>query len=476
MGRNTDRMNALDVWFLNVEDSCDMLHIGSVGVFEGPPPSYPELLDLTERRLPQVPRYRQRVKRVPFDLARPVWVDDPDFSLPYHVRHTALPAPGGPAQLQALVSRLMAQPLDHRRPLWENWLVEGLGDGRWALITKVHHCLVDGVAGTGLIGRILSAAPDDEPGAWQPWTPAEEPATPGLVGTAVSERFGEVGDLVRGAGSLLRRPARLARTVASRARGAVELLRISDLTPSTSLNGPIGPHRNWTWVTTSHEDVRRIRTALGGTHNDVALAAITRGLRDLLRERHELAGVDVVRTLVPVSIRAEDEHGQLDNRVAAIFADLPVGEGDPVERLRLVRGEMRRRKEAGGTDAVALLVDGTGLTPPWTLRLGMAAITRVFQRTGQRMVNTVTTNVPGPPIPLYLLGRRLEEIYPYVPIAEAIRIGVAIYTYDGQVTFGLTGDQATTDDLGVLARGIEDGVLELVRAAEHRAAVATGVS
>lgn len=475
MGTRTDRMNALDVWFLNIEDHCDMLHIGSVGVFEGPPPSYPELLDLVERRLPQVPRYRQRVRRVPFDLARPVWVDDPDFSLRYHVRHTALPAPGGRAQLQGLVSRVMSQPLDHRRPLWETWLVEGLEDGRWAMLVKVHHCLVDGVAGTGLIGTILSAAPDDDPGAWRPWQPAQEPPRSGLLREAAGDRLAEVGDLVRGAGAMLRRPVTTARMVTGRARGAVELLRIIDLTPPTSLNGPIGPHRHWTWATASHDDVRRVRAAFGGTHNDVVLAAITRGFRDLLRERHELAGVDVVRTLVPVSIREDDAYGLLDNRVAAMFADLPVGEGDAVERLRLIRTEMRRRKQAGGRDAVALLVDGTGLTPPWALRLGMGAITRVFQRTGQRMVNTVTTNVPGPPIPLYLLGRRLEEIYPYVPIAEAIRIGVAIYTYDGQVTFGLTGDEATTEDLDVLARGIEDGMLELVRAAEHRTAVA-GVS
>jgi diacylglycerol O-acyltransferase / wax synthase len=470
MGTHADRMNALDVWFLNIEDPSDMLHIGSVGVFEGPPPRYPELLDLVERRLPQVPRYRQRVQRVPFDLARPVWVDDPEFSLRYHVRHTALPAPGGPVQLQALVTRIMAQPLDHRRPLWETWLVEGLEDGRWAMITKVHHCLVDGVAGTGLLGTVLSASPDEEPGAWRAWRPQEEPARAGLLREAVTDRLTEVGEVLRGAGAMLRQPRRSVGTATARARGAVELLRIADLTPATSLNGPIGPHRNWTWATASHHDVRRIRAALGGTHNDVVLAAVTRGFRDLLRERHELAGVDVIRTLVPVSIRGDHEHGRLDNRVAAMFADLPVAEGDAVERLRLVHQEMRRRKEAGGTDAVALLVDGTGLTPPWTLRLAMGAITRVFQRTGQRMVNTVTTNVPGPPIPLYLLGRRMQEIYPYVPIAEAIRIGVAIYTYDGAITFGLTGDQATTEDLEVLASGIEDGMLELVRAAEHRQA------
>ena len=468
MGANGDRMNPLDVWFLHVEDPCDQLHIGSVGVFEGPPPAYPELLDLIERKLPQVQRYRQRVRRVPLDLARPVWVDDPHFSLRHHVRHTALPAPGSNAQLQDLVGRVMSQALDHQRPLWETWLVEGLEGGRWAVVSKVHHCLVDGVAGVDLVATLLSLTPEAGVEQWQPWSPQPGPAPHRLVRDALGDRLADLGEVARGAAELVRDPDRSLRTAARNVRGAAELLRLADLTPRTSLTGPIGPHRRWTSATADLTDVERIREAFGGTCNDVFLTAVTRGLRDLLRERHELDGVDVLRTLVPVSLRRDGERGQLDNRVAAMFARLPIGVGDPVDRLTAVRTEMQRLKESGEDDATALLVASSGLTPPWLLRLGMGAITRVVQRTGQRAVNTVTTNVPGPPIPLYLLGHRLVEVHPYVPIAEGIRVGVAILTYDGRVGFGLTGDAATTEDLAVLARGIEDGVRELVQAADHR--------
>ncbi len=460
-------MNPLDVWFLHLEDDSDQLHIGSVGVFEGPTPPFAEMLDLVERKLPKVPRYRQRVQRVPMDLARPIWVDDPDFALSYHVRHTALPAPGGDAELQALVGRLMSQPLDHRRPMWEMWQIDGLSDGRWAVVSKVHHCLVDGIAGTDLVATILNLTPDEEPGAWQPWTPVPGPSTAALVRDAAGERLEEIGGLVRGFGSALRRPGRSLDTATSYARGAAELLRLGRFPSRTSLNGPIGPHRRWMWASTTHDDVRQVQAAFGVKHNDVVLAAIARGFRDLLRERHELGEVSELRTIVPVSLRGTGD-GQMDNKVSAMFTSLPVGEGDAVARLTAVSSEMVRLKGSGEADATALLVASTSLAPPWVMRLGLGALTRIVQRTGQRAVNTVTTNVPGPPVPLYLLGRRLMEIHPYVPIAEGLRVGIAIYTYDGNISFGLTGDTATTEDLGVLARGIEDGVRELVLASTRR--------
>ncbi|MDX1620814.1 MAG: WS/DGAT domain-containing protein, partial [Nitriliruptorales bacterium] len=227
-------------------------------------------------------------------------------------------------------------------------------------------------------------------------------------------------------------------------------------------------HRRWTWAAADFSDIARIRERFGGTVNDVVLAAITRGFRDLLIERHELDHRRMVRTLVPVSIRTADEHGNLDNRVAAMFADLPVGVADPVHRLVSVQDELSRLKHSGERSATEMLVALSGWAPPVALGLGMRAATRFAQNVGQRAVNTVTTNVPGPPVPLYLLGRRMLEAYPFVPIGEGVRIGVAIFTYEGRVAFGLTGDYNTTPDLGVLASGIEDGVLELVQAAEHR--------
>ena len=467
-----DRMNPLDVWFLHVENDVNHMHIGSVGIFEGPVPGYPRVLDLIERKLPLVPRYRQRVTRVPLDLARPVWVDDPHFSLQYHVRHTALPAPGDSEQLRALASRIMSQPLDRARPLWELWMVEGYGDDRWAAVSKVHHAMVDGVAGTDLLAMILGVEPEPELPAWEPWQPDAAPSRARLVRDAVAEPLTNVAELGRVARARVRPLRKAVRTVTRNLRGGAELAGLFRLTPPSSLNGPIGPHRRWAWAGADFIDVERIREAYGGTVNDVVLTAITRGFRDLLQARRELSRRNTVRSLVPVSVRHADEHGNLDNRVAALFADLPVAIADPVQRFLAVQNELGRLKRSGERSATELLISLSGWAPPAALGLGMRTATRFAQQVGQRAVNTVTTNVPGPPLPLYLLGRRMVEAYPFVPIAEGVRIGIAIFSYEGRITFGVTGDYDTTSDLDLLTHGIEDGVLELVQAAEHRGALA----
>ncbi|MDQ1438645.1 MAG: diacylglycerol O-acyltransferase / wax synthase [Acidimicrobiaceae bacterium] len=448
-----DRMSPLDASFLHIENENNHMHIASVAIFEGPAPDCAEVMAMVESKLTLVPRYRQKVRFVPLELGRPLWVDDPHFNLGYHVRATALPHPGGDQQLRNLVGRVMSQQLDRSKPLWEMWMVEGLEDGHWALLSKTHHAMVDGVSGTDLLSVVLDteASPARQPVA--EFEPEPEPNRLRLVADALRDRLANPYEQYR----VVRSATRQVRDVARGLRSMAGLVRP---TPSSTLNGPIGPHRTWAWARSSLADVKTVRGALGGTVNDVVLAAITRGFRDLLIGRGE--GVDrVVRTLVPVSVRSEAERGTYNNKVSAMFAALPVGIEDPTERLDAIKEQMTGLKESKQAVAGEVLTSLTGFAPPQLLALG----TRVFSRVQQRNVNTVTTNVPGPQYPLYAVGRRMLEAFPYVPLAGSVRIGVAIFSYNGLLNFGITGDLDTAPDIEVLARGIEEGMAELVKLA-----------
>ncbi|HLM95156.1 MAG TPA: wax ester/triacylglycerol synthase family O-acyltransferase [Acidimicrobiales bacterium] len=454
-----ERLSPLDASFLHVEDDVSHMHIAAIGIFEGPSPRYSAVVDMVRGKLPLVPRYRQVVRFVPLDLGRPVWVDDPHFNIDYHLRHTALPAPGGEAELRALVGRVMAQQLDRSKPLWEIWVVEDLEHGRWALISKTHHALVDGVAGSDLLAVMMDTSPQPTPPVEDDWHPRPAPSGMTLA-------IGATTDLVRSPYEqfrALRASTRVPRAALSRAgevaHGLSSLAGLVRPTPISSLNGPLGPHRRYAWASTTVDDIKRVRKGLGGAFNDVVLAAITNGFRELLRSRGE--SVDrVVRTLVPVSVRPRGPgamavgDGTFENKVSAMFAMLPVGIDDPAERLRAIAVQMAGLKESKEAVAGEALTSLSGFAPPMLLALGM----RLATRFAQRNVNTVTTNVPGPQLPLYVAGRRMITAYPYVPLAGQVRIGLAIFSYDGQVTFGITGDWDTTEDLDVLAHGIENGM------------------
>lgn len=461
---SADRLSPLDASFLHVEDDVSHMHIGAVGIFEGPPPPFGEIVSMIEGKLPLVPRYRQVVRFVPFDLGRPVWADDPHFNIDYHLRRTALPAPGGDTELRALVGRVMAQQLDRAKPLWEIWVVEGLEGGMWAMITKTHHALVDGVAGTDLLAVVLDTSPEPTHGVPDDWHPAPVPSRTRLAIGALADLALSPYEQFRA----IRASTRLSRRAISQAgdivRGLSAYAGLVRPTPVSSLNGPLGPHRRYEWASTTVDDVKMIRKGLGGTFNDVVLAAITAGFRELLLSRGE--SVDrVVRTLVPVSVRARSGSGlavgdgSLHNRVSAMFAELPVGLDDPVDRLRTITKQMEGLKDSKEALAGEALTSLSGFAPPMLLALGMRLATRVAQRN----VNTVTTNVPGPQVPLYVIGRKMIRAYPYVPLAGQVRVGVAIFSYDGLVTLGLTGDRDTASDLNVLRRGIEEGMDELLR-------------
>jgi diacylglycerol O-acyltransferase / wax synthase len=461
------RMNALDTTFLDVEDSVSHMHIGAIGLFEGPPPSQAQASAWVLGKLPLVPRYRQTIRRPPLSLGRPVWADDQCFNLNYHLRRTALPAPGGEQELRRLVGRIMSQQLDRGKPLWEMWLVEGLDEGRWALILKIHHALVDGVAGSDLLSILLDPDPDSQAPPVKPWRP--RPAT----GAA---------ELLAGAlASNVMIPVRLTRATLAAPRRA--LARAVEATqgllgygqtfaPSAStLNGPLGPHRRWTWARASLAEIKQVRAVQGGTVNDVVLTCIAGGFRELLLARGKSLERPV-RTLVPVSVRSEDQHGELNNRVTAMFADLPVDIDDPVLRLHAVSRQLAELKHSHEREAGEVLVSLADIaTPPLLLALGERLATRV----PQRGVNTVTTNVPGPRVPLYACGRRMVEAFPYVPLGGHVTIGVAIFSYAGACTFGVTGDLDLAPDIDVLAAGIEKTLAGLLaRSRPKRAGAARG--
>jgi diacylglycerol O-acyltransferase / wax synthase len=461
-----ERMSAVDAGFYYIEDENVPMHVGSVAVFEGPAPAYGDLVRLLVTKLPQVPRYRQRVRGIALHLGRPVWHDDEHFQILYHVRHTAVPAPGNAEQLRNLAGRVFAQRLDTAKPLWEMWLVDGLKDGRWAIISKVHHCMVDGIAGMDMATVLLDSNSDPEPpAAVAPWTPQPSPSTVRMVVSGIRDAVLEpLQQLARVPGLVRNLPTR--QEVICYSRGLMASARRMARPSAWALNGPVGPHRRWEWAQADVNDVKLVRSTFGGTVNDVVLAAITRAFRDLLAARGELTDGQVVRSLVPVSVRAKHERGMLNNRISAVLVNLPVGEPDPVARLACLREQMddlKGNRQAVGAQALTELA---GFAAPTLLAMG----TRLIFQYPQSLMQTVTTNVPGPRFPMHLLGRRLVEIFPYVPIAYNLRISIGIISYLGQLNFGISADFDTVPDIGVLSQGIRDGFAELRERATPAAA------
>ncbi|MGH3388548.1 MAG: WS/DGAT/MGAT family O-acyltransferase [Actinomadura sp.] len=449
-------MSALDAGFLFAERENTPLHIASVTVFEGPAPAYGDLIRLILAKLSQVPRYRQRVRTVPLNLGRPVWVDDPHFQILYHVRHTAVPSPGGTEELRNLAGRVLAQHLDFDKPLWELWLVEGLAGGRWAIIVKVHHCVVDGVGASDLMTSLFDLTPDmHRPGEPQAWAPEKVPSPASIALGGLRDSITEPVRRLAGLPALVRRAgdARQFRSFLSGLPRSV--LRLSHHT-APSLGGPIGPHRRWSWLQTDLDRVKAIRNTLGGTVNDVILAAVTRGFGDLLDSRGELTGETRVRSLVPVSVRGAEAHGRLDNRISCLVVTLPCGEPDPLHRLALLRAQMDDLKQTHQAVGAEALVGLAGFAP--TL---LALASRATLAAARPLFQTVTTNVPGPNFPLYVMGRKAIELYPYVPIAAGVCVSTGIFSYLGRLFFGITGDFDAMPDLDVLTEGIAAGFTEL---------------
>ena len=463
-----DTLSTLDAEFLHLEDGIAHMHIAGGCVFTGPPPTIDELSRLVEGTLHQIPRYRQRVRSVPFELGRPIWADDSHFELGYHIRRTALPGPGDDAAFCALMGRLMSQELDRDRPLWEMWLVEGVEGGRWALIFKVHHCLVDGVAGVGLLEVLLDLDPTTETPAPVPWEPAPEPNGAVKVLGAWAGLARDVATTARGVPGAVLDPVSTAQAAASTVRGLARWVSHLGATSPLSVEGSIGPHRSWAHAKVSLSEVKAVGKAFGATVNDVVLAAVTSGYRDLLLQRGDDVDAAVLRSLVPVSTRRADGHGVLDNRVSALLYELPMSVADPVERLHLVQQQIGALKGSPMAQAGATLTEIGDLAPPAAIGTVSRLVTRAMRRLPQRSINTVTTNVPGPQFPLYCLGREMVEYRPFVPIFHGVRVGTAVLSYNGTMYFGVTGDFATTPRVDVVADGAVRAVHELRKQVRRR--------
>jgi diacylglycerol O-acyltransferase len=457
-----DRLTGLDSSFLHLEDASAHMHVASVMLFEGDPPAYDELLEAIERRLHLVPRYRQKLAFVPLGQGRPRWVDDPHLNLRYHVRSTALPSPGSEQQLRELAGRVFAQQLDRDKPLWELWLAEGLEGGRFALLAKTHHALVDGISGMDIASVLFDAsaepaAPTD-PGPR--WLPRPLPSRSQLLGEALLERATVPAELARSVRALFRAPRRVLGSVRDAAVG-VGAMAWTGLNPAppSPYNGSIGPHRRFTWTRAELADLRAIKEALGGTVNDVVLATVAGALGRHLRRRGQSTDGVELKAMVPVSVRGEPEQGALGNRVAAMMAPLPVWCQEPVARLDIVREQLKDLKRGGQAVGAQVLTELSGFAPPTIM--GQAA--RMMSR--QRFFNLVVTNVPGPQFPLYLLGREMIDPFPMVPLAKGQGLGVALLSYNGRINFGLVGDYELLWDIDELALDVRESLAELAAAA-----------
>lgn len=461
-----ERLQPLDVSFLYLEGPTTPMHVGGLAVFEPPADGfdYDRFVDLIERRIALVPRYRQKIKSVPGHLANPVWVDDNEFDLGYHVRRSALPKPGSDEQLRELVARVQSRPLDRHRPLWEMYLVEGLVDGRFAVIQKTHHAMVDGISAIDIGQVILDTTPVPRDVTEDLWMPRPEPGAVALVADAL-------GDLVRRPTSVvdtIRIGIADARNVTSRLTAAVggvlSAARVAARpAPSSPLNVDIGAQRRFAVARTDLEDYRLVRKHLGGTVNDVVLATVAGALRGWLLSRGEaVTPATTVRAMVPVSVRGDSEAGQLGNRVSSYLVDLPVGEPNAVVRLSQVGYAMKAHKESGQSVGAEALVALSGFAPPTLHALGARAANS-FTR---RLFNVVVTNVPGPQFPLYAAGAKMLEMFPVVPLAAGQALSIGLTSYDGGVYFGLNADRDAMFDADVLGSLIEESLAELVMAAE----------
>jgi WS/DGAT/MGAT family acyltransferase len=467
-GSHLDRLTAIDASFLTNETASSHMHIGGLLIFEGPAPDYVDLVEHVRGRLTKVPRFRQRLVTPPLEAGRPLWADDVNFNLTYHVRHTALPAPGGESQLKRLAGRVFSQQLDRSKPLWEMWLVQGLERQRFALLTKTHHAMVDGISGVDIGTVLFDLEPIPGPApAEDDWAPEPLPSTAHLVARGATDAAAAPIRLAEHAAEAVRHPERAARRVAEALEGVAEVAgALADPAPDVPLNQPIGPHRRFALVHSHLDTFKQIKDTFGGTVNDVVLAVVTGALRRWLKERGVRTEGLELRALVPVSIRAEDEHGNLGNKLAAMRGPLPVYLEDPVRRLRVVSEQMeglKRSKQALGAEVIARFND---FAPPTLL----AQASRLNFST--RLFNLIVTNVPGPQFPLYVLGRQLEEVFPIAFLPENHALAVAIMSYNGRISFGLLADYDSMDDVEEIATGVEEALAELKEAASAAAAPA----
>ena len=461
-----ERLTALDNSFLLLEKSSSQMHVASTMIFDAGPLRRPDggidaeaILDHIAAALDRIPRYRQKLMYVPIEDG-PVWVDDDQFNLDYHIRHTALPRPGTDAQLKRLSARVMEQRLDRRRPLWEMWIVEGLEDGRFAIISKVHHCMIDGVSGVDLLEILMSPEPSREIPEPRHFIPRPLPSRLELVEDELRRRVRLGLRALIDLPNLLNEIRDDRSQLVHRLRALAETLGASygRATP-TPLNQPIGPHRRFDWLTMQLAEFKALRKVLGGSLNDLVLTVVTGAVRRFLERRQVNPAEIAFRIMAPVSVRDESERGALGNRVSAWFVELPIGEPDPcaqLEKIRRITTELKSRRQAVGA---AALTEVAEWTPSTLLALGARNVTRVLP------FNMVVTNVPGPQFPMYTLGARLLEVHPQVPLLDNLGLGIALMSYNGKLCWGFNADYDVVPDLAGFVAGVRSSFEALQEAA-----------
>lgn len=466
-----DRLSALDSMFLQIEDANVHMHVAAVALFETGPLANPDgtlaierIRGMIESALEVSPRFKQKLDYVPV-TGDPVWIDDARFNLAYHVRHTSLPKPGSMRMLKRLAGRILSQKLDRSKPLWEFWVVEGVEDDKFAIIGKAHHCMVDGISGFDILGGMLRLDPDPTVTQPEKWYPRPAPTPARLLLEEIRRRASLPFSLIAAVPDVIRHPLDIADDVRETLAGLRETVNAGlQPTVSTPLNPEIGPYRRFDWTRTEIAAIKEVRSQLGGTLNDVVLATAAGAIGRYLRRRGLSTEEGIFRAQVPVSIRNESERGQAGNRVVMLMADLPIDERDPCERLRRVTEttqKLKQSRQRSGVEFLEQVGDRAG-SSFWHLFARFA--------TWQRSFNTVITNVPGPQRTIYLLGARMLAIHPLVPLAFNQALGIALFSYDGSLFWGINSDWDALPDVHDLV-GYLDEEFETL----HKAAVASAL-
>jgi diacylglycerol O-acyltransferase / wax synthase len=456
-----ERLSAQDASFLFAERPAIHMHVAATAVFQAGPMRTPDggidferFKRAVEGALHRVPRYRQRLKWIPFEN-HPVWVDDRQFNLDYHIRHTALPRPGGAEQLKHLSARIMSQPLDRARPLWEMWLVEGLDGDRFATITKTHHCVIDGMAGADLAQILLSISPEQETAETVPYIPRPAPSSLELWLDSWGKRLAMPLRIVRELADLSLRGDGELRT---RMKALGELLGWVVMPASeTPMNGRLGPHRRFDWLETELAHVKALRKAFDCSVNDIILATVAGAVRDFLQRRRVRPERIDFRVSAPVSVRNEQERGQMGNRVSSWIVRLPLEEEDArarVVRIREATRELKASNQALGVDTIMKMAE---FTPSMLMSLGV--------RAASGPINMIVTNVPGPQFPLFMLGAELQSLFPVVPLLDGTGVGIALFSYNGKLCWGFNGDFELMPDMRALVSAVARSFEELAKAA-----------
>ncbi|HYA34041.1 MAG TPA: wax ester/triacylglycerol synthase family O-acyltransferase [Candidatus Binataceae bacterium] len=460
-----ERLSPLDRTFLDLEYPNTHMHVAGVMTFEAAPMrnlhggiDIERLRRYVSSRLHLIPRYRQRITRIPIEN-HPVWIDDDRFNINYHVRHTALPQPGDDETLKRLASRIVSQQLDRGKPLWELWVIEGLSGDRFAVISKTHHCMTDGVSAIDLAAVLLSPAPEAVMPEGPRWEPRPAPTPGDLFLDEVSRRLDSPFELGRSVLEALQKPSDAIGNIAEKITAVGETLGKGLFPASASpFNLPIGPHRRFDWTTIELNEIKRIKNSLGGTVNDVVLAIVAGAVGKFLRMRGldhaKIAQLDF-RAMVPVSVRSQEQRGTLGNRIASWAARLPIAEDDPVKRLKKVRDvtdDLKSSRLAMGAEVLAAVSE-------WTVATLLSLAMRLAARA--RSFNLTVTNIPGPQLPLYLLGSRMQAAYPLAPLFENQALNIALLSYNGTLFWGLNADYEVLPDLKELVKAIDDSCAEM---------------